>query len=174
MPENKSPYKRSIWDQDERYKVDSISFSENDKATVARLMSVDAAKKNTPPIPISGLLSISTLAKAMPKSEVATMQHIEGYISGAEKIHGAGIPTAICMLSVETVGDYPPIDKKFSAGLKQAGVITEEDKKSLVGSNKSKFAKVYVEKVIPEWKKSLKGRTVQQADNYWGRGGKDD
>jgi hypothetical protein len=172
MPKSESPYRRSIWDQDERYKVDDISFSDVEKATIYRLMSVDAAKKNTPPIPLSGLLLISSLAKAMPKSEAAQSEDVESYLANVKEIHGAGIPTAICMLSVETAGDYPPIDEKFSAGMKASGVITEAEETSLRGTSKSKFAKIYVEKIIPAWKNSLNNRTAQEADNYWGRGGK--
>ena len=168
-----SPYKKSIWCQDSRYKVDDIEFNDEEKRVLSRLMSVDAAKKNTPPVPIKGLLEISKLAKSLPKANEIKNDEIETFISSAKKIYGAGIPTIICMLSVETEGDYPPMDRKFCSGLLNKKIITEQEQKSLKGSSTKKIAKLYKEKVIPAWFDSLKGRTSEQADNYWGRGGID-
>lgn len=169
----KSPYKKSIWDQDLRYAVADVKIGKRERQVIARLMSVDAAKKNTPPIPIQGLLTISVLARAMPKAALATRTNVESYIANASAVHGAGIPTVICMLAVESNGDYPPMDEKFSAGLNKKGIISDSESRSLNGSSQKRFAKIYVEKVIPAWMDSLKDRTAQEADNYWGRGGND-
>jgi len=98
---------------------------------------------------------------------------IEEYLLETTKISGAGIATSICMLSVERNGEYPPIDTKFSAGMESMGVISSWERRCLEGSNIQKFSKVYTDKVIPSWKESLKTRTPQEADEYWGRGGRE-
>ncbi|KZY33591.1 hypothetical protein A3754_08420 [Alcanivorax sp. HI0083] len=168
-----SPYKKSIWDFDARYGIDSAEIGDSERKTISRLMSVDAAKKNVPPVPISGLLEISNLAKGMPDAVSATKEDIENFIGLAKRFNGAGVPTVICMLAVETDGDYPPMDRRFSSGLEKKGIVSKAYRKSLKGGSIKKFSRVYVEKVIPAWKESLKGRTPQEADNYWGRGGSD-
>ena len=55
----KSPYRNSIWSLDDRYAINDISIGAVEQKVIARLMSVDSAKKNTPPIPIKNLLKIS-------------------------------------------------------------------------------------------------------------------
>jgi len=63
------PYRRSIWDIDIRYHVEHSSLSKADSETINRLSSVDAAKKQVPPIPGMCFLKISQSAKAMPEAE---------------------------------------------------------------------------------------------------------
>lgn len=168
-----SPYKKSIWDFDPRYGIESVQIGDEERKTISRLMSVDAAKKNVPPVPINGLLEISKLAKKMPEAAKATEEDIENFIGSAKQFNGAGVPTIICMLSIETNGDYPPMDRRFSSGMERKRIVSKAYRKALKGGSTKKFAKVYVEKVIPAWKESLNGRTPQEADNYWGRGGSD-
>jgi len=45
----KSPYKKSIWDQDSRYEINDVEIGEDERQVISRLMSVDAAKKYIPP-----------------------------------------------------------------------------------------------------------------------------
>ena len=49
------PYRRSIWRHDDRYDIDPSSLSASEVATLCRLSSVDAAKKQVPPVPPKGI-----------------------------------------------------------------------------------------------------------------------
>jgi len=169
----KSPYRSSIWNQDSRYAIDDISVGEAEQKVIARLMSVDSAKKNTPPIPIRSLLEISAKAKRLPAVKKATPKSVTAFLESTLTLRGAGITTLICMLAVETNGRYPPMDRKFAQGLRNKKVISKSEESILTGSRPKAFAEVYVAKVIPKWIETRKGRTPQEADNYWGRGGKD-
>ena len=60
------PYRRSIWRHDPRYDVDHSVLSASEVATICRLSSVDAAKKQVPPVPPKGLLAIAKAARALP------------------------------------------------------------------------------------------------------------
>ncbi len=169
----KSPYKKSIWDVDERYDITDLSLTDHNASTVSMLMSVDAAKKNTPPIPIKGLLRLSELASDLPVAMDAHSKVIKTFLKDAQKVHGAGMATILCMLSVTTNGEYAPMDKKFSAGLLKQKKITKADRKVLTGSSAKKIAEVYVNKVLPAWTESRVNRTPKEADDYWGRVGID-
>lgn len=174
MAKSARPYRRSIWNTDPRYELDYSSLTEADVKTISKLAWVDAAKKNAPPIAAKSLLQISKAAKAIPSPKDVKAKEIEQYLQGGLDHLGAGIPTLICMLAVESNGDYPPIDRKFAAGMKRGKKISANEVGHLVAKDIVKFAKVYVEKVIPAWRESRKGRSPEQADNFWGRGGRDD
>jgi hypothetical protein len=168
MKSPKQPYKRSIWNHDTRYDFPMSGLSPQDLATVSRLMSVDAAKKRVPPIPPAQLLQISTLAKGLSKASTATQTEFESFLAKRHQFFGAGIAVLICMLSVESGGDYPPMDRKFAAGLRARGKITDEQLSALVGSDDREFAKVYISCVIPAWHESRSSRSPKEADDYWG------
>ena len=112
----KSPYKNSIWNLDDRYAIDEILIGEAERQVIGRLMSVDSAKKNTPPVPIKSLLEISAQAKKLPVASKATSKKLAAYLESTLLLRGAGITTLICMLAIEKNGSYPPMDRKFAQG----------------------------------------------------------
>jgi len=162
------PYKRSIWTHDARYDLPSAGFAPQESIVIARLMSVDSAKKQVPPIPPMQLLQISALAKKLPPAQSATKRDVEDYLSARHQLFGAGIAVMICMLSVESNGDYPPMDRKFAAGMRARGKIDQTQESSLTSPSDTDFAAVYVEKIIPAWHESRLTRTPKEADDYWG------
>jgi len=166
------PYRRGIWRHDKRYDLDPASLSVEEFTAIARLSSVDAAKKRIPPIPPLQLLAISKSATTMPTAAKAKVSDVIKFLISGLKHHGAGIPTLICMLAVETKGAYPPMDRKFAAGLVAKNKVTAAEAKKLTGSNPATFASVYVGKVLPAWRDSRKMLSAEAADNYWGSAGK--
>jgi hypothetical protein len=168
MKTTTQPYKRSIWNHDARYDLPPGGFSAQESAIIARLMSVDAAKKQVPPVPPTQLLQISALAKQLPPAGTATSTDIEGFLSTRHQFFGAGIAVMVCMLSVESAGDYPPMDRKFAAGMRARGKITQAQESALCGASDPEFAAIYMEKVVPAWHESRLTRTPKEADDYWG------
>ena len=130
---------------------------------------VDAAKKQIPAIAPGDLLKIAELAEALPRADVAKSEAVEAYLREGSTCRGAGIATLICMLAVESAGDYPPIDRKFASGMRARSKISEGDFRALTGTSRSAFAVAYVSKVIPAWQQSRKTRSAEEADCYWGR-----
>lgn len=169
MRKNASPYRRGIWKIDRRYRISHASLSTRQLEAIFRLSSVDAAKKQIPPIAPGDLLKIAELAVALPRARAARSEDIEAYLREGSPILGAGIATLICMLAVESRGDYAPIDRKFAAGMRARNKISEADFNALTGQSHSAFAVAYVGKVIPAWQQSRKTRSAEEADCYWGR-----
>jgi len=174
MAQSKAPYRKSIWDTDGAYKLSGVVLDDEALKIIERLSSVDAAKKNVRPIPVASLLQISSEARKMPKAKDATIKDIENYLHTLDNIRGAGIPTLICMLSVESNGDYSPINRKFDLGLYRRRKISKRELKELNRKVINKFSEIYVAKVDPAWHESRSTRTPKEGDNYWGRGGKDE
>jgi hypothetical protein len=169
LKKNASPYRgRGIWEIDRRYRIAHASLSARQLEAIFRLSSVDAAKKQIPPVAPGDLLRIAELAQALPRARAAKSEDIEAYLRKG-KCLGAGITTLICMLAVESAGDYPPIDRKFAAGMRARNKISEGDLNALTGKSRSAFAAAYVSKVIPVWQESRKTRSPKEADWYWGR-----
>ena len=121
------PYRRSIWRHDPRYDVDPSALSASEVATICRLSSVDAAKKQVPAIPPNGLLAIAKAARALPAVGRVSANQICKFLESTVSIHGAGIPTVVCMLAVESEGAYPPMDRRVVAGLRKLGHISKAD-----------------------------------------------
>ena len=119
------PYRRSIWRHDPRYDVDPSALSASEIATICRLSSVDAAKKQVPAIPPNGLLAIAKAARALPAVGRVSANQICKFLESTVSIHGAGIPTVVCMLAVESDGAYPPMDRRVVAGLRKLGRISQ-------------------------------------------------
>jgi hypothetical protein len=165
------PYRRSIWRHDERYDVDYAALSAGQVATICRLSSVDAAKKQVPPIPAGELLAISKAARALPPARQVTAKHILQFLQITLSIHGAGIPTVICMLAVESEGTYPPFDRKVLAGLRKLRHINATDTKRLESGEPHEFAETYVAKVVPAWIEERKTRSAADVDDRWGSAG---
>jgi hypothetical protein len=168
-----SPYKNNIWKRDPRYDIDCASLSKKEFDIICRLGAVDIAKKQVPPVPSMELLKIYKAIKLLPPAKTATSTDIQNYLDNTINAYGAGIPTLICMLAVESNGDYPPMDSKFAAGFLAKGIITEAEERKLNSKLIANFCPIYVKRIVPAWLKSRKTRTAEQADNYWGRGGKD-
>ena len=172
MKSASQPYRRGIWRHDERYDIQHENLGAKEFATIARLSSVDAAKKRIPPVPPHQLLKISKLAIAMPTVAKVKVGDVVNFLKSGLAYHGAGIPTLICMLAVETKGAYPPIDRKFAAGLVAKRKVTPTEEKALIGPHPTRFANVYINKVLPAWRQSRKKLSAEAADNYWGSAGK--
>ena len=120
------PYRRSIWRHDERYDVDHSTLSAGEIATICRLSSVDAAKKQVPPVAPKGLLAIAKAARSLPPVGRVSANQIVKFLESTVSIHGAGIPTVVCMLAVESEGAYPPMDRRVIAGLRKLGHIGQQ------------------------------------------------
>lgn len=174
MPNRSGPYKNSIWERDSRYVLDRASLSAKELETIARLSEVDVAKKQVPPVPALSLLAISSAAKKVIATRHVKIEDVQEYLDRTLIHHGAGIATVICMLAVESNGRFPPMDRKFAAGLRAREVISAAEEKHLTAKKSMHFCRTYVEKVIPAWRESRRTRTPMQADNYWGRGGVDE
>lgn len=166
-----APFRRSIWCHDRRYDVDPSKWSTEDLNLISRLTSVEAAKKQIPPIAPSDLIQLAELARAMPKSIDVQRSELERFLQATSKLRGAGIITSICMLSVLTDGDYAPMDRKIAAGFFAKQKITQEQCSSLLGSNCHRFCDAYVQSVLPAWRGTLKSMSAHEADNYWGSAG---
>ncbi len=165
------PYRRSIWRHDKRYDVDYAALSASEVATICRLSSVDAAKKQVPPIPPNGLLAIAKAARALPAVGRVSANQIQKFLEDTVSVHGAGIPTVVCMLAVESEGSYPPMDRRVVAGLRKLGYIGKADADKLESAELAEFAVVYVRKVIPAWIKERKSQSAEAVDYGWGSAG---
>ena len=162
------PYRRSIWRHDSRYDVDHAALSASEVATICRLSSVDAAKKQVPPIPPKGLLAIARAARALPAVGRVSANQIQKFLEDTVSVHGAGIPTVVCMLAVVSEGCYPPMDRRVAAGLLRLKYIGKADADKLESGEPLEFAEVYVAKVIPAWTKERKSLSAEAVDNRWG------
>jgi hypothetical protein len=162
------PYRRSIWRHDSRYDVDPSALSASEVATICRLSSVDAAKKQVPPVPPKGLLAIARAARALPAVGRVSAKQIHKFLEETMSIHGAGIPTVVCMLAVESDGSYPPMDRRVVAGLRKLGRISKADADKLESGDPAAFAQVYVRKVVPAWIKERKSQSAEAVDHGWG------
>jgi len=156
---------------DSRYDVDYAVLSASEVATICRLSSVDAAKKRVPPIPPNGLLAIAKAAWALPAVGRVSADQVEKFLKDTVSIHGAGIPTVVCMLAVESEGSYPPMDRRVVAGLRKLGYIGKADADKLESAELAEFAVVYVRKVIPAWIKERKSQSAEAVDHGWGSAG---
>jgi len=165
------PYRRSIWRHDERYDIDHFALSASEVAAICRLSSVDAAKKQVPPVPPKGLLAIAKAARALPAVGRVSANQIVKFLEDTVSIHGAGIPTVVCMLAVESEGTYPPMDRRVVAGLRKLGRISQTDADKLESGELADFADVYVRKVIPAWIKERKSQSAEAVDHGWGLAG---
>ena len=168
MKKKASPYRRGIWKIDPRYRISYSSLSRRQLEAIFRLSSVDAAKKQIPPISPRDLLQIAELASALPRAGVAKSEDIEGYLRQGSGYRGAGIATLVCMLAVERAGDYPPMDRKLAAGMRARNKISDSEFKALTGRAYPAFSEAYVRKVIP-WHHSRQKRSAEEADCYWGQ-----
>jgi hypothetical protein len=163
-------FKNSIWKRDSRYAFDYGSASAADLAILRELGDVDRAKKQVAQVGPADLLKIAGLIDSLPRSAKVSQAQFARFLAQMTSLRGVGLPTAVCMLAVRTGGDYAPMDRKVAAGMR-AGVpgFRESDVDALCTDDSSNFASIYLRKVMPAWRKSLDGRTPEEADVLWAR-----
>ena len=158
---------RSIWDFNREYILVGGLRKDVDTKFLARLQSIEAAKKRTPPIPLAHLIGLCDILKNRPRIDrvdaaafAVYLSHLIGY--------GIRIPIAICMLSVTSNGAYPPMDAKVAVGLLGRKLITAQQASALKGNEPKIFAPVYVCEVLPEWRRLRKqGMSPRLIDDKW-------
>lgn len=62
-----TPYRRSIWEDNVKYKTPSKRDGAVDFKLITKLQIIEAAKKRTPPIPIAQLSKLAKALKSRPK-----------------------------------------------------------------------------------------------------------
>lgn len=165
------PFRRSIWDEEENsaYKTEYQKIDPNLIPIIDRIQKVEAAKKQVPPIPLANLIKIARLSENLPPSTEITVDRFEELLNKL-RCYGAGIKTIIAIIAKLSEGEYPPIDGNTLAGLHKKKIITYEELKSCNGRSRSKVAHIYVNKILPEWKKERdKGRLPKEIDEEWAR-----
>jgi hypothetical protein len=165
----KTPYRRSIWKSDARYRPPAHKKVELDLRLIARLQSIEAAKKRTPPISIANLLRLATLLQSPLTVQEVNAAKVATYLTKL-RVYGCGIKTAACMLAVFSKGEFPPMDEKLAAGLFKKGWITNREAAALNGAGVKAFSKAYVESVIPRWAESRsRGDLPEKIDQRWAK-----
>jgi hypothetical protein len=162
------PYRRSIWEGDDRYGTPSKRGA-IDWKLISTLQSIEAAKKRTPPIPLAELPKLANALKAPPQLDGLNAATFAAYLKSL-LVYGCGIKTAVGMLAVISKGEFPPMDEKLAAGIRNRDWIDAAEAKALNGASVQRFAKVYVERVMPRWRKArARGRKPSAIDRRWAR-----
>ncbi len=158
---------RSIWDYNRKYNLIGDLLINADAKLLARLQSIEAAKKRTPPVPLAHLIRLCDLLANRPRVDRVDAEAFAAYLSRLIG-YGVRIPIAVCMLSVLSNGAYPPIDAKVTIGLLRRKLITERQASALKGNKPKVFAPVYVCAVLPEWRRLRKqGMSPRVIDEKW-------
>jgi hypothetical protein len=180
----KSGYKNSIWNDDESYTNLGLLEGGIDPRLlplIAQLQNVEAAKKQTPCIPLKHLVR---MAEELPK-DIGTLREVEynvpktievlhGLLRKYYSVKGVGVKTLLAFVAVLSDGAFPPIDKKNTKGLRKIGVISKEEEKGLNGENLKKIADIYVRKVLAQWRlKRSEGKCPREIDDMWAKAGRD-
>jgi hypothetical protein len=163
-------YRNSIWTMDPRFDLAALrTLSDQELAGMSRMLSVNMAKIRVPPAGLMSQLEIYRLAVAMPDDPaMCTVEMYERFLSGTCGKHkGIGITTAACMLAVEKSPVYPMYDEFGADGLLAHGDISTDELAALKSKNIKRFARAYVERLIPIWARDRQGRTVQETDLLW-------
>ncbi len=169
MKDNNQPYKRSIWDFDKRYSIELGSLSGDALRKIGLVQSVESAKKRTPPIPVAYIINLVNVIEKLPPSSRISVQQFKKCLEEID-CWGADIKTSICILSVLKNGQYPPLDWRIAKTARKKNVIDDKEEQSLNGKNKEKIAKIYIEKLLPLWRKELdKVKDPKSLDNNWGQ-----
>jgi hypothetical protein len=162
---------RSIWEFDRRFLIDRKTLVRADLRVIARLHSVEAAKKQIQLCPLNELTQIATVLRTRSHPDKVTSDQFAEFLA---KLRGLGrrIPTAVCMLAVSSGGMFPPMDRKVALGLLKFGVIERSHKASLCGNSVRKFSDVYVNRVVPEWRLLRSaGLSPKDIDDEWTNAG---
>lgn len=164
-------FRRRIWEQNQHYKTKHTRINPDLIPIIDVIQSVEAAKKRTPPIPLSGLVKIAELSKTLPDPTKVTVAQFKRLLDGLD-CFGAGVKTIIAIIARVSEGKYPPIDEKIAAGLRMMGVITEREESSLNRNSLARIASIYVNKILPKWREELaSGKSPKDIDEEWARVG---
>src|SRR4051812_1782406 len=119
---------RGIWaGSDPRYEIDRVALTGPERTALSRLEAVDRAKKRSTMLSPIDLLKIDAAIRLMPPAAGATVEDIARYLQSTLSLQGAGAATVICMLAVQTSGDYAPIDRKVLAGFAAKEMLTRAE-----------------------------------------------
>jgi hypothetical protein len=162
-------YRRSIWKQDQRYQIDVDHVSTEALNKIGIVQSIEAAKKQTPPIPFRQILEIVSSIERLPDSAEITVADFEVALRKMDS-WGAGLKTLICILSVLTNGRYPPLDRKIAKAARLKGIINDIEERALNATRPKKVAEIYVTKLVPRWLFELQNAaSAESLDNEWAR-----
>jgi len=165
MPE----YKKSIWEPNPKYKTENDYISHDLLRIIDTIQSIEAAKKRVPPIPLQDLIKIAKKCKNLPSSDTITSEQFEKKLNHLLS-YGAGIKMTIAIIAGVSHGQYPPIDKKNLSGLVKMQVITANEKEFFSRKKTGCIANVYVNKILPKWRKERnKGKLPQAIDEEWAK-----
>jgi hypothetical protein len=166
------PFRRSIWELDQRYAISPDLVGKMDLSLIARLQSIEAAKKRTPPAPLAQLAQIAERITKVPDLQTLTPLQFAEFL-GRLLVYGIGIKTAICMLAVISKGAFPPMDEQVASGLLALGIVGPDEARMLNGTNVQRFSKVYVTRVLPAWTaRRAEGISARDLDQQWAAAGK--
>ena len=161
-------FRRSIWQQDERYKFRSETFFPDLLCKVCRVQSIEAAKKRTPPIPIPSIVRIIEVVEGLPDAADVTAEQFEEALKEMN-CYGAGLKTLICIVAVMKHGQYPPLDERIAKAARLKNAVTVAEEHELNGRNRTRMAQIYVSKLLPKWLEELEHESSAEAlDNSWG------
>ena len=162
-------YRKSIWEQNPEYRTEHKELNIDLIHIIDTIQSIEAAKKRTPPIPLKNLIKIAEISKELQNHSDITAEEFKRRLD-MFGCYGAGIKTRIAIMSRLSEGKYPPIDEKNLRGLRNLGLISEKEEKTLNGKNREKIARVYVEKILPKWNEErAKGRKPENIDDEWAK-----
>lgn len=162
-------FRRSIWVKNQAYKTEFHKIDSKLFQIIDIIQSVEAAKKQIPPIPLNNLIKMAELSKDLPNPSGITEEQFRKLLEDFH-CYGSRPKTAIAIIAKLSGGEYPPIDEKTSKGLRDMKIITESDEKSLNGQSSRRITKIYVEKVLPAWRKERQsGKSPKQIDEEWAR-----
>lgn len=170
VPDRESAaYRRSIWIRDEQYDLNDFQLSGQDMSDIGLLQSIEAAKKRTPPAPISNLVAIARTIRTLPRDKPLSEEEFSRLVQSIST-YGIGIKTAVCMLAVLSEGAFAPMDDKVSTGLLALKLVDESDQRALNGQSLSRFTTAYVQKVLPAWRSARqRGIPAQAIDEAWAK-----
>jgi hypothetical protein len=167
-----SPFRNSIWPSTDKYQFRSCTNEEFD--AVAKIFGLWAAKLNIafPSLDVCRKLateaaSVIELASTADQDRMITL--LEQYLARTKLLPDVGITTAICLLAIWSDGRFAPIDRKVASGMRNLGILSANEEKTLGGNSFARIAHVYVMKVLPAWVKETKRLTPKEVDDHWGR-----
>jgi hypothetical protein len=167
-----SPFRNSIWSPTDKYHFGSCTNEEFD--AVAKIYGLWEAKLNIafPSLDVCRKLATEAatfikLASTADQDQMITL--LKQYLARAILLPGVGITTAICLLAIWSDGRFAPIDRKVASGMRNLGILSADEEKTLGGKSFTRIAHVYVMKVLPAWAKETTRLTPKEVDDHWGR-----
>ena len=167
-----SPFRNSIWTLTDKYQFRSCTDEEFD--AIAKIYGLWAAKLNIAFPSLDACRKLATeaatfvkLASTADQDQMITL--LEQYLARAIWLPDVGITTAICLLAIWSDGRFAPIDWKVASGMRNLGILSVDDEKTLGGKSCTRIAHIYVMKVLPAWAEETKRLTPKEVDDRWGR-----